>query len=250
MAKVIGRDTYLAEKRISYAADGIFLTYVVFIALLTFWVYIAVFHFPLVGATIVMGLVYIIFFILKKPTEEKLRLARSYRKGLIGEENVRKILQTLPDLYTVFENVVIPPLKSNIDFVIIGPTGIFSVEVKSHKGHITNDGQQLLLNGAPFKEGDILHQSWGESVRLSDYLLSKNISTPEIQPLLVFSNKYATMRFGKKPVLSVLVIGASWLSDTIQNITSKAKLTSDQINDIYNCLNVLLNESTESKNSA
>lgn len=249
MAKIIGKDTYLAEKRLSYTADALFLGYLVLIAILTFFVYIIVFHFPIIGATIIVGLIYIIFFVTKKPTEDKLRLARSYRKGLIGEDTVRNILQTLPDTYTAFQNIVIPPLKSNIDFVVTGPTGIYSVEVKSHKGRITDDGQQLLLNGAPFQEGDILHQAWGESVRLSDYLLSKNISTPEIQPLLVFSNKYTTMHFGKKPVLGVLVIGASWLSEAIQNNTSKAKLTGDQINNIYNCLDSLLHESTESKGS-
>jgi hypothetical protein len=131
--------------------------------------------------------------------------------------------------------LVIPPLKSNIDFVVVGPTGIFSIEVKSHKGVVAYDGKQLLLNGKPF-EKDILRQTRGASIRLSDYLRSKDIIFPEIQPVLVFSNKYTTMHFGQKPVQGVLVIGRSWLLKFIQNDMNKMMLSADQIEKIESVL--------------
>ena len=179
-------------------------------------------------AVVLIG-IYLIFY---KPINREIRLKWNYTYGLIGEQSVGKILEGLPESYKIFANVVIPPLKSNIDFVVIGPTGIYTIEVKSHNGFITEDGHQLLRNGIPFQEGDILHQAYGESMRLSDYLLKNNIASPEIQPFMVFSNKYTTMHFGKKQLHGVSVIGAKWLTDTIYNRVPLPIMTVDNINKI------------------
>jgi hypothetical protein len=246
VATLIGKDTYLTEKRLSFEVDGLFLLYILFIAVITFWVYVFVFRFPSIGAQVAGILLFIVFIILKKPIEKRLRLTRSYNKGLHGEEKVRNLLiKELPDTYTVYENVVVPPLKSNIDFVVVGPLGIYTVEVKSHIGSITDDGHQLLLNGVPFKEGDILHQAYGESQRINDYLLSKNISTPEIKPLLVFSNKYTTMYFGKKPVRGVFVIGVRWLLDILKRNNTITVIRTEQIEQIKSELTKIVFQSTK-----
>jgi hypothetical protein len=179
---------------------------------------------------------FIAFFILKKPIENKLWLTWRYRNGQKGEEYVHFLLKSLPNTYIVAENVVVPPLTSNIDFIVVGPPGIFTIEVKSHKGLITEEGHQLLHDGVPFNEGDILRQAKGESIRLSDYLRSNNISFPEIQPLLVFSNKYTKMHFGEKPVQGVLVIGVSWLKGIIQNRAPSSAASADQMNRIQKSL--------------
>lgn len=236
MAQIIGKDAYLVKKGTEYKSTGLFFLSFLFIAIILFWVYVSVFHFPLKGAPIASGLVFIVYIILKKPIEKQLRLMWSYGNGQYGEEKVRDILQKLPDTYTVFENVVIPPLKSNIDFVVIGPTGISTIEVKSHRGLITDDGHQLLHNGVPFHEGDILRQALGESIRLSDYFRSKNIIFPEIQPLLVFSNRYTVVHFGKTPIQGVLVIGAIWLVDIVQNRAPSSMVSADQIDKIQKAL--------------
>ncbi len=241
MAKIIGKDTYLSKKRLSNEADGLFLLFLLFLTVITMWVYFFAFHFPPIGSLIATAVLFIVFFILKKPIENKLWMTWRYRNGQKGEEYVHFLLKSLPSTYIVAENVVIPPLKSNIDFVVIGPTGVFTVEVKSHRGIITDDGHQLLHNGVPFQEGDILRQVKGELTRLSDYLCSKNISFPEIQPVLVFSNKYTKMYFGKKPVQGALIIGARWLVDTIQNRKSLYVLPVDKINIIQKALEEVSN---------
>lgn len=236
MAQIIGKDAYLVKKGTVYKSTGLFFLSFLFIAIISFWVYVTVFHFPLKGVLIGSGLVFIVYIILKKPIGKQLRLKRSYVNGQYGEEKVRDILQKLPDTYTVFENVVIPPLKSNIDFVVIGPTGISTIEVKSHRGLITDDGHQLLHNGVPFHEGDILRQALGESIRLSDYFCSKNITFPKIHPLLVFSNRYTVVHFGKTPIQGVLVIGARWLVDIVQNRAPSPMVSADQIDKIQKTL--------------
>ncbi len=48
-------------------------------------------------------------------------------KGLNGEDRVRLELLHLPNYYTVFEDLKIGQEKGNIDFVVVGPTGIFII---------------------------------------------------------------------------------------------------------------------------
>jgi len=238
MARIYGKDSNLINKRRSILADGLFLTYLLLLACISYWVYVFVYHFPMVGANIAAVVLLIIYLILRNPIKKKQWFFIRSDNGLWGENQVLDILKKLPDTYIVFDSAVIPPLTSNLDFIVIGPTGIFTVEVKSHSGHITEDGRQLLRNGAPFQEGDVLHQAYGESIRLSDYLLSKNITFPEIQSLLVFSNRYASVRFGKTPVHGVLVIGATWLVEIILNRVSSA-LSADQIDKIHKALELV-----------
>lgn len=216
---------YLVEKENKYRSIGLFLTSLLFIAVISFWVYVFLSHFSRIVAEIAAVLLLIIYIILIIPAEEMLWLFKRYSKGLFGEEWVRSLLKNLPDDFVVFENLVLPSMKSNIDFVVVGPTGIFTIEVKSHKGTVTYDGFQLLHNGGSFKEKDILRQTKGESIRLTDYLHSKNISFPEIQPVIVFSNKYVGIHFGKTPIQGVFVIGASWLIDIIQHSMNRTVLT-------------------------
>lgn len=169
MAKIIGKDTYLSDQKFSIKLDGLLLVYILFIAVITFWVYVFVSHFSQVGANIDAGLLLILYFILKKPIETKLWLLWRYRNGQTGEEKIRHILQTLSDAYMVFENIVLPEQKSNIDFVVVGPSGVCAVEVKSHKGNMTFEGNQLLRDGKPF-EKDVLRQAKGEAISLGDYI--------------------------------------------------------------------------------
>lgn len=75
----------------------------------------------------------------------KQRLSR-YLSGAIGEERVLGLHQAqpgslieLPDCYTVFNQVVIQYGKAirEMDYIVIGPNGIFIIEVKNNKGTIT-----------------------------------------------------------------------------------------------------------------
>lgn len=56
------------------------------------------------------------------------------------------MLSQLPDDYTVLNQIVIPPVPpqknpAEIDFIVIGPNGVFIVEVKNNRGriHVSED---------------------------------------------------------------------------------------------------------------
>jgi len=55
-----------------------------------------------------------------------------FSSGIKAENIVRKALRQLDDRFTVIHNFPLPK-RGDIDFVVVGPTGIFCVEVKRRK---------------------------------------------------------------------------------------------------------------------
>ena len=57
--------------------------------------------------------------------------------GAAGEEDAAALLSNLPDEYTVFRNAV--AARWEIDFIVVGPTGVFAIEVKAYSGTLLGD---------------------------------------------------------------------------------------------------------------
>ncbi|WP_054768442.1 nuclease-related domain-containing protein [Lysinibacillus parviboronicapiens] len=68
--------------------------------------------------------------------------------GLAGEDRALEVLRNLPATYSIFPDIqiVVDGRTSQLDTIVVGPTGIFVVEVKNHAGVITGhtNEQQLL----------------------------------------------------------------------------------------------------------
>ena len=90
-----------------------------------------------------------------KLIEKRLRDARAWRRGAEGEHVVAELLESdLPDEYVVFNDVRFPGRMSNIDHVVIGPSGIFTINTKNWRGIVkwAEDGKTLMWNGEPEKK--------------------------------------------------------------------------------------------------
>lgn len=135
----------------------------------------------------------------------------SFLNGIKGENDIAVLLKdALSDEFTIFCDVIIDPRHGNIDYVVVGPTGIFTLEVKSHRGQINFDGQRLTRNNLPL-EKDFLHQAMGQAISLHGFLQQKLGADIFVKPVIVFSS-YAQMHFGMTPVKNVLVIQKHWLT--------------------------------------
>jgi hypothetical protein len=126
-------------------------------------------------------------------------------------------LKTLSDNYTIFCDVSLYN-KGNIDFIILGPCGLLAVEVKSHSGRITFENGRLLRYGHPFKEKDFVIQAKNEALDLNKYLLEKINKNIFANPVLVFSSKYAKMRFGFNKINNCFIIQKGFLLELIRNL--------------------------------
>ena len=97
----------------------------------------------------------------------------SWAQGAEGEEVVGEILEGLvADGWQVIHDVSFG--RGNIDHIVVGPGGLYTVETKSRRGRI------LIDNLDP----KVLAQSYGEKKSL------ERITGMEVQALLVFSHAY------------------------------------------------------------
>ena len=136
---------------------------------------------------------------------------KAYR-GLRGEEEVLKVLQKLPDTFSVFRGLQING-PWDVDFIVVGPTGVFTIEAKSHKGKIGFDGSQLTHNGYRFSEKDILKQAMTQAWDTHNYLQKSIGQDIFVKPIIVFAR--AKTRFGMKPINNVSVIQTQCLGEMV-----------------------------------
>ena len=79
-------------------------------------------------------------------------------KGRKGEERAHKILMTLPDGYTILDDVILATNRGStqIDHIVVSKYGVFVIEVKNYRGDIYgNDNReewtQLIVTPVTFK---------------------------------------------------------------------------------------------------
>ena len=225
MAIIYGHPSrYLnANKTISkYGAFAYLLYFTVIIGIVVWRLSIASFSLPAVFAiTLVFGPLLLITDSLMRKEES---LMYKFRSGIIGEKLIGDELKKLDANYTVFQDLHVPGKKENIDFVVVGPTGIFAIEVKNHHGKVGFNGDELTLNDKSL-EKDFLRQTMREATSLHDYLVSSGVSNAFVTPIIVFSHRFAVVRFGIQPIKNVRVIQYRWL---LKMITSEPRSYPDQ----------------------
>lgn len=216
MAKIYGeRSHYLIFlDRINYIA-----AFVYSVLLIVIWYIVFIKNFDTISSSFVGLLVLLIlfgplFWFVHKQAKKHKRESNNYYDGRKGEYAIFYELKKLSDDYLVFQDIKIPNGKGNIDFVVLGPTGIFLVEVKSHRGGITFNGKKLLINNRQFKK-DVLKQAMWQSLWLHRFILEKSNKNYFINPILVFSNNHTRVRFGTKPLKSVYVVQKAFLRKAI-----------------------------------
>jgi Nuclease-related domain len=77
-------------------------------------------------------------------------LARRYRnvmQGAAGERDTATMLALLPAGFAVVNDLAFS--RFNVDHVVIGPTGVWAVETKSHPGLVEEQADGVRLNGRP-----------------------------------------------------------------------------------------------------
>lgn len=125
--------------------------------------------------------------------------AASWFKGAQGERQVAAALEALGPEYTVLHSVPVGKRSTDIDHVVIGPTGVFSINTKNHSGHsVWVGGRTLLVDGHRTPH---MHRAVQEGERAT-VLLSAAAGGPiPVQPVIVVAAD--RLRFGDKPPAAV-----------------------------------------------
>jgi len=126
--------------------------------------------------------------------------ARSWYRGAIGELEVARILSRLDRRWTVLHAVPVGSAGADIDHVVIGPGGTFTINTKNHSGKkIWTAGTAFMVDGQKLAH---IHNSAFEAKRAAR-LLSDVAGTPvAVTPLIVVVRPESLTR--KKPDVTVM----------------------------------------------
>ena len=92
---------------------------------------------------------------------------RPWRRGASGERVTALWLGRLPDGWNVFHDVPVGERGANIDHVVIGPAGVFTVNTKNVTGKLWVGAKSIRRNGHPT---DYLRKAIAEASRVSRLL--------------------------------------------------------------------------------
>ncbi|MFA5169373.1 MAG: nuclease-related domain-containing protein [Candidatus Paceibacterota bacterium] len=108
----------------------------------------------------------------------------TWGRGAGAELIVKRSLMTLNDDYRIISDFQMD--KGNIDHICIGPTGIFAIEVKAHKGVISYINNRLKRENQDISS--FLWQAKRGSVYLNHLIKEKTGKDYFVVPVLVFPN--------------------------------------------------------------
>ena len=133
-----------------------------------------------------------------KPQKYHISTTNSWEE--LGEAGEQKVLTAVPKGFFYFRNILVPCIHGNdyeeIDLAVVGPTGIWSIEVKNWRGiaypgnypeelifvRKTSDGTRTSTRDNPF------YQAHHHSEDLHDYLAKRLKGWfPSIQTLVIFA---------------------------------------------------------------
>lgn len=220
MAKFYGKESkYLFwNEKLSYLVSLYFLlilTYIAYFVFVKHYFYLTIFP-AVIALAIVCGPFAFCSYFLYKYFDIR---GDKFFNGRRGEWEVYIELLKLTDDFIIIQDVK-KQNGGNIDFVVLGPTGIFAIEVKSHSGIIEFNGE-LLRNGKPFKEKNILKQAKSGALALRENL---NNEVSFIYPVIVFSNNYAKVNFGFHQQENVTVVQKQYLNNLINSFPATFSL--------------------------
>lgn len=116
---------------------------------------------------------------------------KAYWQGMEGERRVREEIEPLlKEGYEIINDL--PANGFNIDFVVVGPTGIYVIEVKNPTKRSVNpkvqyQDEQIFINSKPLKHKNPVTQARGNAAWISKLL--KNVKNAEItfvKPVILF----------------------------------------------------------------
>lgn len=213
MAKIIKKGNQLEEEyyaikqeRVDKIAKNVrafcklaFVSFVIYGASITASVIADIFSIAFIPLTMCLGFVlliaasvYLAYYISESDTDILVA-------GINGERIATKVLSTLPDSYTVFQNVIVTydNKKSEIDNIVVGRSGVFIVEVKNHNSHIEGDLKDIYWTqhkvgrgGTPYTDEmySPVRQVGTQIYCLANYLRQNGVNT-YIEGMVYFVNK-------------------------------------------------------------
>ena len=198
--RVIASSTYLVEQAERKARQrttlGWALVATAFVAMIAglmplILVVLGVDRLPIGWAAVSLGLLVVVWRFVPN-LGELLTEQRNFVVGRKGEERVVRLLyRLLDDEWALFRNVDLPDNCGDIDGVLVGPRGIFALEVKAYSGYNRNTGFKWQRKYAGFWRTlprNPSKQARRNAARLGEYLKRCSVNV-WVEPRVVWAGK-------------------------------------------------------------
>lgn len=176
------------------------------------------------------------------------KIIEEHRFGQEGEEKtLQAIVQSLDGNWSVFQNVSLPGRnKADLDLVLVGPPGVWALEVKNFRGSYRNIGDKW-----EYRKGKNWNtsakspsqQALNNAVRLGNFLKADNINAFVI-PIIIWANQESLLTI-ENPTVAIWQINR--LSDELGNIWQTEKLSTTERKKIHQKLSMLCERQKEKK---
>jgi Nuclease-related domain len=135
----------------------------------------------------------------------------NYRKGQEGEDRVVEAMrQSLDGNWTLFRNVILPSYKGDIDAVLVGPPGVWALEIKTFAGEWKNTGEQWKYRtGSKWRlyKSSPSHQARKNASHLRSFLEAEEIKQ-WVKNVVVWANRASPLTVDNPSV-------ATWTLDDL-----------------------------------
>lgn len=153
----------------------------------------------------------------------------AYKSGIEGENATAEIISALPDTYCGFQNLKITyeGKTSELDMVVVGPTGVFVIETKNLNGTIVGNydnpqwvQKKIGQQGTPYSKNfyNPIKQVGTHVYRLANCLRKEGCSV-YVNDMVYFSNPDTVVQLmgtpSKAPVFTALGNSAKEICDYI-----------------------------------
>lgn len=144
------------------------------------------------------------------------RSESAWRKGATGERRVGRALDTLAKQgVQVLHDVAMPGSRTNIDHVVVTPSGVFTIETKTYTGKLEVRSRSSELWIAGRKRSALLEQARRQSEVIRETLARAGKPEVPVTPVLCFVKTELPLLFPPKQVNGVLVCTRKTLSKRI-----------------------------------
>lgn len=185
-------------------------------------------------ATLVLIVNVVIFGFVLAQSGLRRRNKRSYRAGRKGEEQVLDQLRTaLDDRWTIYHNLQLPDHKDDLDLILVGPGGVWVVQVKAFKNAVRyHNGSWEYQTGRNWRVVNRAHdpaQSKRQAALLSDYLAKQSIQR-WVEPAIALAESVPENNIAGSPIPVWLPFTISERIRSLATRTSPSKAELEQIN--------------------
>lgn len=183
----------------------------------------------LIGTLILIFVLYGITLFLPNQISKRIdKKIEEFRRGEVGEERALHIIaQALDGNWAIFRNLTIPGKnKADLDLVLVGPPGIWALEIKNFSGEYRNvgdDWEYRHKNKWKKASKNPSRQALNNAVRLGNFFKADNIRA-FVNPAVVWTNEESRLHVDN-PSVSVWQI--THLADELGNIWQGEKVSAE-----------------------